>query len=363
LTLATLTLAGAIFVGVFSVRASLFQTIDDLIGWWNFDSLIMFARPYRTDEIAAKAFEVPGVVAVDTWLQIPVRRVRPDGTEGETIFMFAPHADSKLVNPPTIVAGRWLLPSDRNAVVVTANLLEDEPDLALGQSILLKVDGREREFRIVGLCLGMMVPMAYGNYPYIAQVTNTVGRADSALVDLSYVDEDTIVKTTGALEDHFERVGMQVRGVGSIVAERTEAETTFGVVVTLLLFMAMLLALVGGLGLMGTMSINVLERTREIGILRAIGAANRGVASVFVREGIAIGVLSWALGSLLALPLSKALSDAVGVPIMGTPLTFTFSIGGVLIWFGLVLALSAVASFVPARNASQLTVREILAYE
>ena len=49
--------------------------------------------------------------------------------------------------------------------------------------------------------------------------------------------------------------------------------------------MAILLALVGGLGLMGTMSINVLERTREIGVLRAIGAPNRGVAQVFIRGG------------------------------------------------------------------------------
>ena len=114
---------------------------------------------------------------------------------------------------------------------------------------------------------------------------------------------------------------------------------------------------------MGTMSINVLERRREIGVLRAIGAPNRGVAQVFIVEGIAIGALSWLLGSLLALPLSRLLSDAVGIPLMGAPLTFSFSMAGVWLWFVVVVLLSALASFVPARNASRLTVRQVLAYE
>jgi putative ABC transport system permease protein len=111
------------------------------------------------------------------------------------------------------------------------------------------------------------------------------------------------------------------------------------------------------------MSINVLERTREIGVLRAIGAPNKGVSQVFIREGIAIGVLSWAVGSLLAFPLGKALSDGVGIPVLGVPLNYSYSMTGVLMWLVMVILLSALASLLPARNASRLTVREVLAYE
>jgi putative ABC transport system permease protein len=114
---------------------------------------------------------------------------------------------------------------------------------------------------------------------------------------------------------------------------------------------------------MGTMSINVLERTREIGVLRTIGAPNRGVAWVFIREGIAIGVLSWLLGAVLAFPLGEALSDAVGISVLGVSLAFSYSTAGVVLWLVLVVILSALASFLPARNASRLTVREVLAYE
>jgi putative ABC transport system permease protein len=96
--------------------------------------------------------------------------------------------------------------------------------------------------------------------------------------------------------------------------------------------MAILLALVGGLGLMGTMSINVLERTREIGVLRAIGAPNRGVAQVFILEGITIGFLSWLMGALLAIPLTQGLNSALGSATMGTPLTYSYSMPGLWLW-------------------------------
>jgi putative ABC transport system permease protein len=140
-------------------------------------------------------------------------------------------------------------------------------------------------------------------------------------------------------------------------------EVTFSAVIVLALVMAGLLALVGGLGLMGTLSINVLERTREIGVMRAIGASDRSVARIFIVEGVIIGVISWVLGSVLALPLGQTLSVGIGMAFLQAPLRYAFAWSGVAIWLVAVLVLSAVASFLPARNASRLTVRDVLAYE
>jgi putative ABC transport system permease protein len=127
--------------------------------------------------------------------------------------------------------------------------------------------------------------------------------------------------------------------------------------------MAVLLAFVGGLGLMGTMSINVLERTREIGIMRAIGASNGAVMNLVLVEGVLIGMVSWLLSMLIAIPLSKPLSASVGVALFQVPLSYAFSMDGLLIWLLVVVVLSAVASLLPAWNASRLTVRDVLAYE
>jgi putative ABC transport system permease protein len=166
-----------------------------------------------------------------------------------------------------------------------------------------------------------------------------------------------------ALESHFKNIGLRPNSVETTAETRDQEETSYGILIVGLLVMAILFAVVGGLGLMGTMSINVLERTREIGVMRAIGAPTRSVVQVFIVESVAIGVISWLFGTLLALPLSKIMSDAVGIPLMGTPITFQFSMPGVGLWLVVVVLLSVLASSIPARNASRLTVREVLAYE
>jgi putative ABC transport system permease protein len=306
---------------------------------------------------------VPGVAATDGWLQLSVRRVRDDGSEGKALFLFAPRADSELVPGPVIVMGRWLTPDDENAVVLDAIVLLDEPDINVGDEVVLKIEGRERPFRVVGVSLGLIFPMAYVNYPYIAHLTGNPGLAQAALVKTTRTDREFVDQTTRALEAHFDRVGLRVAGVGTIAQERAEGDAAFGAIVGLLLVMAVLLAIVGGFGLMGMMSINVLERTREIGVLRAIGAPDRGVTWVFMREGIAIGIISWLFSSLFAYPFGRLLSNAVGVAVLRVPLSFTFSFAGVAIWLVLIIILSALASALPARNASRLTVREVLAYE
>jgi putative ABC transport system permease protein len=127
--------------------------------------------------------------------------------------------------------------------------------------------------------------------------------------------------------------------------------------------MAVLLAVVGALGLTGTMGINVLERTREIGVMRAIGASSLEIAKVFVVEALGIGFLSWLLGALLAVPVAAVLSYQVGVLFLRAPLAFSFSFLGVGFWLGLSVVLSVLASLLPAWNATRLSVRDVLSYE
>jgi putative ABC transport system permease protein len=330
---------------------------------WNFDILASFEGPSRVEKIMQIPEIVPEVVEVDIWINLSARRLRPDGSEGSAVYMFAPRAGSNFFPGPSVLQGRWLLPEDENALVIDALILKDEPDLRVGGPIVLKIEGREHTFRIVGVSMGIMAPMVYGNYPYIARITGRTGESDAALIRAHHHDSETQSETIAALEAGFKHLGLRVGQVAGTAKEREEADALFGVLISLLIIMSMLLALVGGLGLMGTMSINVLERTREIGVLRAIGASNRGVGWVFIREGVAIGVLSWIFSALFAFPFAKLLSDAVGVTVLGAPLSFSYSFSGAWIWLILVSALSALASMLPARNASRLTVREVLAYE
>ncbi len=363
LTLITLTLAGAIFIAVFSVQTTLDKLMDDIMYMWNFDAMLTFERIQRVEKVSREATTIAGVTGTDAWLQVATRRQRPDGSETKTIYMFATPAGSSLIRGPKIIQGRWLVPGDENAVVVDSIFIKEETDVKLGDEILLKIEGRQRPFRVVGVGMGVAVPMAYADYDYVARLTDHVGEANALQIKTVRYDVAGAAEISNAVADHLEQVGIDVQTVTTIAGERAEAEVVWSIIISLLMIMALMLAVVGGLGLMGTMSINVLERTREIGVLRAIGAPTGGVAWVFIREGIAIGVLSGIFGALLAPPLGMLLSNGIGIAIMGTELKFSYSFTGVWVWLALVVILSGLASFIPARNAARLTVREVLAYE
>ena len=114
---------------------------------------------------------------------------------------------------------------------------------------------------------------------------------------------------------------------------------------------------------MTTTSLNVLERRREMGVMRALGATPRIVWLMIVAEGVVIGILSWTIAALLAWPVSKAIGDSLVKVMFHSGLDFTFEPLGLVIWMLVSIGLSAVASFLPAWRASRVTVREALAFE
>ncbi|MCB0185966.1 MAG: hypothetical protein KDE31_16970, partial [Caldilineaceae bacterium] len=76
-----------------------------------------------------------------------------------------------------------------------------------------------------------------------------------------------------------------------------------------------------------------------------------------------IGVISWLIGGLIALPASSFLTNVVGEQLLQAKPSYIFSTNGAILWLFIVMFLAGVASFLPARNASRLTVREVLSYE
>ncbi len=364
LTLVTLTLGGAIFISVFSVQDSITRTLDELFAALiRYDVQVEFANEYRVDRIEQEALRVPGVVEAETWSGLTARRLRPDGTESETVLFQAPPSGSDLVQPE-VVEGRWLLPEDENAVVLSSSWRNDEPDVSIGDTITLKIKGRETEWVVVGFFRGLGNQLlTYANKDYFAREARETGTTSILNVVTTSSDPAFQEEVAQALEAQFRSVGIEVSSTETSSGAQADSETQFGIITSLLMIMAVLIAVVGGLGLMGTMSMNVLERTREIGVMRAIGASDGSILSIVITEGVLIGIISWVMGALLALPISQALSDQVGMLFIGSPFSYVYSINGVVMWLVIAVSLAAFASFLPAWNASRLTVRDVLAYE
>lgn len=348
LTLFTLTLGGAIFIGILSVH---------------YDVDINFDQLHRIEEVRREALAVPGVVAADSWVGTAARWVRADGTEGPNLNVLGTMAETDLIKP-TLINGRWLHPEDSNAIVINSEVVREETDLKVGDTITLKIDGREREWHIVGLVQGVMTgQIIYANRPFLERELRLMGRAGGVQIIAASSDPDFQTDLAKRLKAHFDSVGMHVSNTNTTGDTRATIEYQFNIIVTFLAVMAVLIALVGGLGLMGTMSINVMERTREIGVMRAIGASDRSVSRIVLVEGVFVGVVSWLIGGLVAWPVGKLLSNAVGTAFLESPLTYVFSVNGAIVWLVAVLLIAALASYLPARTASRLTVRQTLAYE
>lgn len=369
LTLFTLTLAGAIFITVFSVRASLLLTLKEFTAYWNYDVLVQFARPYRTRKIVAEAMQVPGVTKVESWGNTGAYPVYSDDRRGNNLALFAPPTNSAMIQP-LLVDGRWLSPTDQNAIVVDTEFLDKEPEVKLGDMVTLRWDRRESDWHVVGVVKtrlssnnGILFGAAYINYPAYVKASHLTGRANSIRVVTSQADPEAHLKTAIALEEHFNRVGLEVASVSTSTSLQEAVKFQFNILVITLSVFAVMLTAVGGLGLMSTMSINVLERAREIGIMRSVGASNWTVLRVFIIEGIFMGAISWPLSVLLAIPISKLLTDWLGVRMTHSPFTFTLPLTGLVFWLVLVLLLAAVASYLPARNAARMTVLKVLTHE
>jgi len=364
LTLFTLTMGGAIFIAVFNVRVTLHDYMSDIGKYFRADITLDFDEPYRVREVEQFALQNSGVLSVEGWQFLSFELLYPDGTVAENINVFAPPADSKLIEP-ILVAGRWMQATDVRRILLSEKVLDTYPDLKPGNFISLKVNGREETWEVIGLFKFVGQEGVFGYIPleYATQITNLPNRSYSFRVVTAQHDRTSQDLMAEEMDRFFRDAGFKVRKAESGLASLDSALESLDILVTFLLIMAVLTAVVGAMGLTGTMGMNVLERTREIGIMRAIGADDRAVMRTIIAEGFVIGTLSFILAIVVSIPFTYGLSYIVSLAVFETPIQVVFTYLGYAIWFGLVLVLSVIASIVPARNAARLTIREVLAYE
>jgi putative ABC transport system permease protein len=166
-----------------------------------------------------------------------------------------------------------------------------------------------------------------------------------------------------ALEAIFKKANIEVSSSTTGADWKQGQVAQFDVMIYFMMVMALMVAVVGALGLAGTMSMNILERIREIGVMRAIGASSAAIFRLVMTEGLLIGLISWGLAFAVAIPITVVLNQSVGVAVLTQALDFAFGWEGITFWLAVVVLLSTVSSLLPAWNATRLTVREVLAYE
>jgi putative ABC transport system permease protein len=365
LMLSILTLGGAVFIAVFNLWATFGVVMNEIQGYFLADVNVSFNQPYRFVRLESMAKTIPEISSVEGWSGTAGQVLSPDKTSSNDIYLLAPPAKSKLIKP-VITAGRWLEPGDENALVIGNHLLKLRPDLKVGDDIIIKINNQETTWHIVGfykLVGNTNPPLLYTTYEYLTSLEGSAGMVDNLRVIISHSDPLAEQRVSKELDELFRSKGIKVSQIQLGSDWRAQQASTLDVLVYFLLAMAILIVFVGGLGLMSTMSMNVLERTREIGILRSIGASNGDIMRLVVFEGMMIGVISWVLAAFASIPLTYLMNGGVGAALFTIPLDFYFSWNGLVIWLVVILSLSALASLLPASKTVRLTIRDVLAYE
>ena len=251
---------------------------------------------------------------------------------------------------------------DSNALVVNRQIMQAEPSLVVGKPVSLIIRGKAFRWTLVGVTDASPSPIAYATFDALAPIADS-GRAKVVVVKAMSSSPAEQFDLVQRLRLNLGDNGLAVQGTQLMMEQRKVVEDHLLMVAGFLGIMAQLIIIVGGLGLASTMSMGVLERAREIGVLRAIGAPHRSIFAMVQVEGLVIAVLSWLAAIPLSIPMSVILARAFSKVMIAVPVTLLPEASGVMIWLGIVVGVSIVACAWPAARAMRVPAATALAYE
>jgi putative ABC transport system permease protein len=388
LTLLTLAAGGLFFMTALNVRTSMIYSLDRLFATRQFDLSLNLGtlQPLAPAEQAAR--QTPGVRQVEGWILTQGALVESEaesakgaagagaslhgggaadpgiGGSGSDSFSVIGLPPETALFKPDIIDGRALVPGDLDAIVLNSTLAARVAPLKVGDEIAVRMGPAQKNWRIAGVAQEpFSPPVAYVSRRYFEQAGGHQGMANSLRLALERAEPGALAETKAALERNLEAAGLRVQSSSSKGDGRYGFDQHMLMIYVFLIIVSAILAGVGGLGLLTTMSLNVLERRREMGVLRALGAPPSTVWLIIVTEGGVVGLLGWALAALAAWPVSRALGNLLVWLAFKSGLNFLFDWRGPLIWLAVSLSLCLLASFLPAWQAARRPVREAVGYE
>ena len=369
LTQVVLITAGSAFLMMMSLNSSIASTLDHIFARRLFDTSIQFTENERIHRVEMLAHSVGGVDQVELrliqaasmYLSGELIKEAGIGTNLEGI-----PTESNFFKP-LMVSGRWFAPGDQRVVVLPRESAEKN-HIRIGDTVTLNLGELGKDSWLV---IGTYEPVFASGFtsdtiyaPLQALYASTKKQNQGSMLYVRTVGHDP--EHVAAVTKQFEEL-LQRRNL-DVVISQTEAdlrqtfEFQFSTVTTMLFGLAIIMAVVGGIALTGALSIGVIERTKEIGVLRAIGAGTPFIMGMFILEGVLQGVLSWLAALPISLLFSRPLAATLGHVMFGATLDYQYNWPAVGIWLGIILVISVLASILPARSAARISVRDSLAY-
>ena len=371
LTLLMLTVAGTSFLVVQTAAGSVNETIGS--AWTNIHADVEVYANESYSQARAQVGTLPNVRRMERFgiagAQTPWGKLGLWGFEPQTqIYHYQ------------LTSGRWLREDDTN-VVLLSDAVAAQTGLHAGSRLVVTSLGGNKSltWTVIGTLKEAVDSLGQIGTAVVPVTTlyQFEGTPESLVVDyankLLVQARDRTPAGVNQLADQIDALGTNLilsgsvargAGLGPVFLVQDEAlrhQREFYILYAVLYAVALLTGAAGILGLASTLTASVVERQREIGLVRAMGASSWRVAQVFWVEGLALGGIAWCFGALLGLPLASAFLQFFGRLVI--PVDFVVDPLAFLVMLAALLLIVTLASVVPARHASRLHIADLLRYE
>lgn len=368
LTMLTLASGGAVFVAAANLQEAVIGSMDLIFGSQRYDFSVRLAEPQDASAVESVVRAVSGVTQAEAWAGARAT-VMLNGAPAES-FAVAGIPDHNTLLDLTMHTGECPkgeatfcgFAETTNQLVVSRSMRVIDPSLALGATIELEIAGRRAPWTIAGVFEGGPAPTAYTTSAALDRARGAVKRS-SVMVDGDVTGVAGQVELIARVRAALSGAGVQVATTQRVEESRRVTEDHLLMVVQFLGAMGWVMILVGGMGLASTMGLSVLERTREIGVMRAIGAQHGTLFLLIQAEGLVIALLGWAIALPLSLPFSLLLGEAFSRIMFRVPVLWLPNLPAATAWLGAVVIISLIACAWPAWRAMRQRVAPTLAYE
>ena len=360
-----LSFGGALLLTNRTIYESKMTVIDASLGsqGYDFEVLMQLAAPGAQLEAITRS--VPDVQIAEAWRRagVSIATLEPASDAAPANesrrFTISGYPNSTQLFKLPVVQGRAPHADATNEVLMTRSLRDSYPQLQTGTSVELQFRDRRAKVNVVGMAEQIGSRAMYTNFATFDAVTGLGDQTQAVRVKTRTPDIETVVKK---VDQAFLNARIPPGQIVSRAMIRDSLDEHFMVVGEVTRMVAFAAALIGAIMLAATTGLNVLERTREIGVIRTLGATPNRILAIFLAEATAITLMSALLAVCIAVPLSRAILNLAERTLLHVSVPMQLSIYGLALLGGgaLIVVLTV---WLVTKISLRKSVREALAYE
>jgi putative ABC transport system permease protein len=261
--------------------------------------------------------------------------------------------------------GRWFSRAEdeaRGRVVVVERNVAEAAGIEVGDSVVAETARGPLRLRVVGIATNQQEEgtALYVPLTTVRELLGAPAGTSTYWIRMTSPDHALVDRTTTALEDRLGALGYEVGSEITYVAERDEIAENRSITTTITV-LGFLIVAISMVGLANAITTSIIERMREIGVLRCIGARARDVRRIFATEGVAVALAGGLLGIPVGYVLARLMVRLVW-EIVDVRMPFVFPLGNVPLVLAGTVVLALVVLLVPLRRAVRLRPGDALRY-